>query len=74
MTSVLDFTTSTLAQVTTSTPLMNGRNHSSILGQILQNYDIPGCGGILTRDQGSFASPYYPLDYSNNLDCEWVIR
>ena len=32
------------------------------------------CGGLLTDSQGSFASPNYPRDYSNDLSCEWVIR
>ena len=36
--------------------------------------NILDCGGILTGDLGLFASPNYPSDYSNSLDCEWVIR
>ena len=35
---------------------------------------VTECGGTLTSGDGMFASPNYPEDYSNNLDCEWVIR
>ena len=40
----------------------------------MQPYNISECGGILTGGMGFFATPNYPSDYSNSLDCEWVIR
>ncbi|XP_060950209.1 cubilin [Limanda limanda] len=33
-----------------------------------------GCGGNLSGDHGSFASPNYPGTYPNNTHCEWSIK
>ncbi|XP_078342828.1 scavenger receptor cysteine-rich domain-containing protein DMBT1-like isoform X2 [Oculina patagonica] len=33
----------------------------------------PACGGILFGLSGSFASPGYPLAYTNNLNCTWTL-
>ncbi|CAG7817789.1 unnamed protein product, partial [Allacma fusca] len=33
-----------------------------------------GCGGDLFQTSGSFASPYYPSNYSMDADCRWRIR
>ncbi|XP_045117385.1 cubilin-like [Portunus trituberculatus] len=35
---------------------------------------IPGCGGLLTSDQGEFSAPTISDSYEHNLHCEWVIR
>ncbi|XP_070608648.1 scavenger receptor cysteine-rich domain-containing protein DMBT1-like [Erythrolamprus reginae] len=32
------------------------------------------CGGFLGYQSGSFKTPYYPLDYPNNVDCVWEIQ
>ena len=42
--------------------------------RINANLNIPACGGTFTGDQGLFASPNYPSDYSNRMNCEWTIR
>lgn len=33
----------------------------------------PGCGEVLEGLTGTFNSPNYPSDYTNNLDCQWTI-
>ena len=33
-----------------------------------------GCGGVLTSQQGSFASPGYPEPYHHNAVCTWQIQ
>ncbi|XP_059827436.1 cubilin [Hypanus sabinus] len=33
-----------------------------------------GCGGTLTTATGSFTSPNYPMPYSNNAECYWLIQ
>lgn len=35
---------------------------------------VPGCGGLITRDRGSFSSPNFPDVYTANIECDWVIR
>jgi len=35
---------------------------------------IPGCGGTLTSEKGSFNSPNFPERYDNNVECDWLIR
>lgn len=32
------------------------------------------CGGVLTGLSGVLASPEYPNNYPNNVECHWVIR
>ncbi|XP_055842375.1 cubilin homolog isoform X2 [Episyrphus balteatus] len=32
-----------------------------------------GCGGVLASDHGSVASPFYPQNYGNDVQCEWRI-
>lgn len=32
------------------------------------------CGGVLTGLSGVLASPEYPNNYPNNVECRWVIR
>ncbi|XP_075972498.1 cubilin homolog [Anticarsia gemmatalis] len=32
------------------------------------------CGGRLTSEEGSVASPAYPSPYPANLDCEWILQ
>ena len=32
------------------------------------------CNAILTDDIGQFASPKWPMQYSTDLDCSWVIK
>ncbi|KAF2368216.1 EGF-like domain, partial [Trinorchestia longiramus] len=34
----------------------------------------PGCGGLITSDEGSFRAPSTDGNYHHNLLCEWVIR
>ncbi|XP_072431088.1 cubilin [Chiloscyllium punctatum] len=33
-----------------------------------------GCGGTLTTSTGSFTSPNYPMPYSHNAECYWLIE
>merc|ERR1712223_2092006 len=33
-----------------------------------------GCGGTLTDPSGIISSPGFPLPYSNNVDCTWLIQ
>ncbi|XP_048462936.1 cubilin [Rhincodon typus] len=33
-----------------------------------------GCGGTLTTSTGSFTSPNYPMPYSHNAECYWLIQ
>ena len=33
-----------------------------------------GCGGVLTSQEGSFASPGYPQPYHHNAICTWEIK
>ena len=37
-------------------------------------YHFKECGGVMTRNQGMFASPNYPAYYSGSMDCEWTFR
>uniref|UniRef100_A0A2A4JDL6 Cubilin n=2 Tax=Heliothis virescens TaxID=7102 RepID=A0A2A4JDL6_HELVI len=32
------------------------------------------CGGVLTSEEGTIASPNFPLPYPVNTDCEWFLR
>ncbi|KAL3873674.1 hypothetical protein ACJMK2_036784 [Sinanodonta woodiana] len=34
----------------------------------------PGCGGILTGTSGTFTSPNFPGNYTDNTDCYWLIQ
>ncbi|XP_065052552.1 cubilin-like isoform X5 [Rhopilema esculentum] len=34
---------------------------------------ITDCGGVFRSNDGLFATPSYPNDYSSNLDCSWSI-
>ena len=45
-----------------------------ITGHYSSLYHISDCGGLLEGVQGEFASPNYPRNYQNDLNCEWVIR
>uniref|UniRef100_A0A6A7FUH2 Cubilin n=1 Tax=Hirondellea gigas TaxID=1518452 RepID=A0A6A7FUH2_9CRUS len=35
---------------------------------------LPGCGGVLTGDMGTFSSPAMNGRYHHNMLCEWLIR
>ena len=35
---------------------------------------IPGCGGLITGDKGVIYSPNFPDVYTNNIECDWIIR
>ena len=37
-------------------------------------YHFKECGGVMTSNQGMFASPNYPAYYSGSMDCEWTFR
>ena len=39
----------------------------------MSSITVAECGGLLTGGQGKFASPNYPEQYSNYMNCEWVI-
>ncbi|XP_023942426.2 cubilin-like [Bicyclus anynana] len=34
---------------------------------------INACGGELLSEEGTIASPNYPLSYPNNANCEWIL-
>ncbi|KAL5010260.1 hypothetical protein ScPMuIL_012565 [Solemya velum] len=36
-------------------------------------YKIATCGGRFVGQRGEIRSPNYPMNYDNNLDCEWYI-
>lgn len=36
-------------------------------------WQINGCGGVLTRPSGVFSSPNYPNEYPINTHCHWTI-
>ncbi|XP_069787318.1 cubilin [Narcine bancroftii] len=38
------------------------------------NGTLTGCGGTITTVTGSFTSPNYPMPYSNNAECSWLIQ
>lgn len=38
------------------------------------NFKFIECGGIFELPEGRITSPKYPLNYDNNLYCEWIIR
>ncbi|GFS04728.1 cubilin [Elysia marginata] len=38
------------------------------------NYTFTDCGGVLTGSEGVIVSPNYPGNYSNNIDCAWLIK
>ena len=40
---------------------------------IVSFFDIPGCGGDVTAQDGSLVSPNYPLPYHDNVECYWRI-
>ncbi|XP_067869413.1 cubilin isoform X2 [Heterodontus francisci] len=33
-----------------------------------------GCGATLTTSKGSFTSPNYPMPYSHNAECYWLVQ
>jgi hypothetical protein len=37
-------------------------------------FSSKGCGGVLTSQQGSFASPGYPQPYHHSALCTWEIK
>ena len=53
---------------------IEARNDGSFPSAIFLILYISECGGILTGDQGLFASPNYPSNYPTLVDCEWVVR
>ncbi|KAK2868219.1 hypothetical protein Q7C36_000090 [Tachysurus vachellii] len=40
----------------------------------LVGYRKDTCGGVLTGISGVISSPGYPLEYSNNAECSWMIQ
>ena len=36
--------------------------------------EVPVCGGKLTGSRGTFASPRFPSNYPNNVNCTWTIE
>lgn len=36
-------------------------------------WQVDGCGGILTRPRGEITSPNYPNEYPGETECEWTI-
>ncbi|XP_032520799.2 cubilin homolog [Danaus plexippus] len=46
-----------------------------INGKFLAHYSSleTSCGAELTSEEGSVASPNYPLSYPTNADCEWTL-
>ncbi|CAH2083519.1 unnamed protein product [Euphydryas editha] len=52
-----------------------GSYTASIKGQFVAHYSIltNACGGNLSSEEGSIASPNYPLSYPNNANCEWIL-
>lgn len=52
-----------------------GSYTESIKGQFVAHYSVltNACGGNLSSEEGSIASPNYPLSYPNNANCEWIL-
>ncbi|XP_041982769.1 cubilin-like [Aricia agestis] len=44
-------------------------------GQFAAHYTplSTACGGKLSSEEGTIASPNYPLSYPVNIDCEWIL-
>ncbi|MXQ91207.1 hypothetical protein E5288_WYG006837 [Bos mutus] len=41
---------------------------------VVERVALDVCGGVLTGLSGVLASPEYPNNYPNNVECRWVIR
>ncbi|XP_049865550.1 cubilin homolog [Pectinophora gossypiella] len=55
--------------------LVLGTYNGTVEGQFYATYSTltTACGGILTSEEGSIASPNYPLSYPNKASCEWTL-
>ncbi|XP_026326618.1 cubilin homolog [Hyposmocoma kahamanoa] len=53
-----------------------GTYSGSVTGQFSAHYTTlsTACGGTLTSEEGSIASPNYPLSYPTSASCEWVLK
>ncbi|XP_039746472.1 cubilin [Pararge aegeria] len=52
-----------------------GSYTNTIEGQFSAHYSTltNACGGELISEEGTIASPNYPLSYPNNANCEWIL-
>ncbi|XP_061714224.1 cubilin-like [Cydia pomonella] len=52
-----------------------GTYGNNITGQFSAHYTSlsNACGGSYTSEQGTIASPNYPLAYPGSADCEWIL-
>ncbi|XP_050362534.1 cubilin-like [Nymphalis io] len=55
--------------------ILLGSYVGDIKGQFSAHYSVLTnvCGGKLSSEEGSIASPNYPLSYPSNADCEWTL-
>lgn len=37
-------------------------------------YEFQGCGGTLSKPEGRFTSPNYPISYPHDTHCQWIIE
>lgn len=53
-----------------------GTYGSKIAGTFAAHYSPvnEACGGALTSEEGTIASPNYPQTYPNAVDCEWILK
>ncbi|XP_045491488.1 LOW QUALITY PROTEIN: cubilin homolog [Colias croceus] len=56
--------------------VVHGTYSDTLSGYFSAHYSSlsTACGGTLSSEEGSIASPNYPLSYPHAMDCEWVIN
>ncbi|VVC99646.1 unnamed protein product [Leptidea sinapis] len=56
--------------------LLHGTYTGALKGKFIAYYSTldTACGGNLNSEQGSIASPNFPLSYPSGADCEWTLN
>ncbi|XP_045516085.1 cubilin-like [Pieris brassicae] len=56
--------------------IMHGTYGDTLSGSFTAHYSTlsNACGGTISSEEGSIASPNYPLSYPLGTDCDWTLR
>ncbi|XP_045485243.1 cubilin-like [Pieris rapae] len=67
---------STIVSHGSALTIMHGTYGDTLSGSFTAHYSTlsSACGGTISSEEGSFASPNYPLSYPLGTDCEWTLR
>ncbi|XP_054756503.2 protein SpAN-like [Lytechinus pictus] len=71
---VIDSTTRPPTTTTAATTTVQTTTETTTLQAMTDDPVVGTCGGEFVDEEGRFASPNFPSDYDNNLECAYVIE